>query len=174
MEFYSRKPIDPSDEVREMLHVIAGQFGQFLARLDAEQALRESEEHITTLAAHAPVFLFALDRKGLLTMSEGGALEALGYMPGESVNQSIFDLYHDSPELLAAARQALTGEIVIATLPVRKRTFEVHFVPQFLEGRVTGVDGVATDITPRGESSASWPTSVPSRSFRSRSRSHGR
>ena len=96
----------------------------------------------------APVILFALDRRGTITLSEGAALEALGIEPGSTVGQSVFELNSDQPAMLACIRRALAGETVVATLTVQDVTFDVRYTPQFDQhGDVDQVVGVATDIT---------------------------
>jgi PAS domain S-box-containing protein len=173
LEFYSRESFLPTDEVCEALHVVTGQLGQFLARLDAEQALRESEEHVNALVAHAPVLLFALNRHGIITMSEGCALEALGYLPGENVNHSFFDVYRDAPDLHVAARQALAGKTVTTTVRARGRVLEVHVAPQYASGQVISVTGVATDVTASFERSLD-PRSLHKRVTRLQLRTNGK
>ena len=65
----------------------------------AEDQLRQTEQRLRDLIANAPVVLFALDRSGSVTLSEGKGLETFGVKSGELVGQSSFDLYHDSPGL---------------------------------------------------------------------------
>ena len=51
-------------------------------RNQMEEALRTSEERLRTLVSNVPVILFAVDRAGVFTLSEGKGLEALGAQPG--------------------------------------------------------------------------------------------
>ena len=62
----------------------------------AEEVLRDSELRLRTVITNAPVVLFALDNRGVITLSEGKGLEALGLEPNETVGHSVFDLYRDS------------------------------------------------------------------------------
>ena len=75
----------------------------------AEDQLHQAEQRLRDLIANAPVILFALDRFGVVTLSEGKGLDTFGVKSGELVGQSIFDLYHDSPGLHSNARRALAG-----------------------------------------------------------------
>jgi PAS domain-containing protein len=59
---------------------------------------------------NVPLIVFALDRNGVFTVSEGKGLEALGLRGGEVVGQSIFDACRDLPDLLENVRRALAGE----------------------------------------------------------------
>ena len=81
-------------------------------------APQEADARLHTLIAHAPVVLFALDRDGLLTLSEGQGLEGLGLKPGQVVGMSVFDLYRNEPALLAHTRRALSGEEFLSVAPL--------------------------------------------------------
>ena len=77
-----------------------------------EKQLTRTEERLRNVIGNAPVILFALDRSGVLTLSEGKGLDAFGLKPGQLVGQSIFDIYRDLPSLDSNARRALAGETV--------------------------------------------------------------
>ncbi|HUP15769.1 MAG TPA: GAF domain-containing protein [Acidimicrobiia bacterium] len=98
----------------------------------------------------APLILFALDRDGIFTLSEGTGLESLGLLPGHSVGTSVFDLYESEPAVLDAVRRALAGDEVVEVVTLGGITFAVRYSPQFDEsGKVSQVVGVAIDITPQ-------------------------
>ena len=80
------------------------------ARKQAEEALHASERLVHTVIDHAPLALFALDREGRFTLSEGQALRRLGISPQSG--QVEFDPYRDVPEITAAARRALGRRIL--------------------------------------------------------------
>jgi diguanylate cyclase (GGDEF)-like protein/PAS domain S-box-containing protein len=113
-----------------------------------EWALKQSEQRLRTLVGNAPVVLFALDRDGIFTHSEGKGLEALGLKPGEAVGRSARDLYGNAPEVLRNIDRALKGESFVSSVEVAGRTFETRYAPfRGPGGEVTGVIGVATDTT---------------------------
>jgi len=119
-------------------------------RKRAEEAFRQSEQRLRTLVANVPVVLFAVDRDGVFTLSEGKGLEALGLRPGEVVGRSVADVYRDSPRIIANIRRALTGKEFAATVEVDGLAFETHYAPmRGPDGSVTGVIGVAIDTTAR-------------------------
>src|SRR4029079_16225438 len=96
------------------------------------------------------IILFAMDRDGVVTLSEGAALSALGLAPGETVGRSVFELYRDVPELLAVARRVLRGETVTNTLALGSAVLESWLAPlRGPSGEVAGIIGVSTDITER-------------------------
>jgi diguanylate cyclase (GGDEF)-like protein/PAS domain S-box-containing protein len=113
-----------------------------------EWALKQSDQRLRTLVGNAPVVLFAIDRDGIFTHSEGKGLEALGLKPGEAVGRSIRDLYRDAPEVLANVERALGGETFTATVEVAGLAFETQYGPfRGPSGEIIGVIGVATDVT---------------------------
>jgi diguanylate cyclase (GGDEF)-like protein/PAS domain S-box-containing protein len=117
-------------------------------RKRAESALKESEQKLRTLVTNAPIVLFAIDRDGIFTHSEGKGLESLGLKPGESVGQSVWEAYRDHPDILAQIRRALSGESHTATVRIGEIAFETRYAPyRDSNGHVMGIIGVATDIT---------------------------
>lgn len=114
--------------------------------------LSETERRLHTIVSKAPVVLFALDKSGIFTLSEGLALQKLRLQPGELVGRSAFEVYRDHPKILEHVRRALRGEefSTIDELPKLGLVFEVHWVPlQNGDGSQTGTIGVAVDVTDR-------------------------
>jgi diguanylate cyclase (GGDEF)-like protein/PAS domain S-box-containing protein len=96
------------------------------------------------------VVLFAIDKHGVFTLSEGKGLDALGLKPGQVVGQSVFDIYRDTPEVLQDIGRALTGEEFTNTVEVGELVFETHHSPlRDDSGSIAGLIGVSTDITER-------------------------
>lgn len=119
-------------------------------RLRAERALRERESQLHWVINHAPVAVFALNREGTVTLSEGSALRHLGLEPGERVGKNVFDYHHDHPTIPADTRRALQGEDFRTTASVDGVTIETWFTPHFDEdGNLDGTVGVALDVTER-------------------------
>jgi diguanylate cyclase (GGDEF)-like protein/PAS domain S-box-containing protein len=134
-----------SREGRDLLTLIARDATE---RKRSERALRDSEERLRTLVNNAPIVLFALDREGVVTHLEGSGLEAAGLRPGEAVGRSAFELYTDYPKALEFLRRALSGDPVQETFELKGLVFEVELAPRRdPEGAVTGVIGVATNVT---------------------------
>ena len=115
-----------------------------------ERALRASKERLRTVVAGAPLVLFSLDLQGVFTLAEGRGLDALGVRPAQLVGQSAFQVYADMPQALTDVRRALAGEACSSTVEVFGVVFEVWYSPiRDAAGAVTGVIGVANDITER-------------------------
>src|SRR5579872_1282372 len=112
------------------------------------EALQATEQRLRSVVANLPVVLFALDRNGIFTLSEGKGLHSLGLKPGEVVGRSVFLLYADSAEILSDVRRALAGETLSSIAVVGEAAYEIWYSPlRDHDGGVEGVLGVATDIT---------------------------
>ncbi len=118
-----------------------------------QEALRRIEERLRTVVSAAPIVLFALDRHGVLTLTEGEGLATLGLSAGEAVGRSIFELFRDAPQLIAAVRRALAGEAFTTSVEVRGLDFDTRFTPIWEDGKVAGVVGVGNDVTERKRAS---------------------
>jgi diguanylate cyclase (GGDEF)-like protein/PAS domain S-box-containing protein len=115
-----------------------------------EQALRDSERYLRAIISNAPVVLYTLDRDGVIGLSEGKGLAALGLKPGEVVGRSVFEMYRDYPGICANIRRALAGEPVVYVTTLGAATFEAHYSPILgPDGRLETVIGLAIDITER-------------------------
>ena len=116
----------------------------------AQEQLKETEELLRSVIGNTPVILFALDRSGVVTLSEGKGLDTFGVKPGELVGRSIFELYRDSTHLHANARRALAGESVTFVTEAKKQFFEIHLIPLINKrGQVISITGVTYNITDR-------------------------
>ena len=115
-------------------------------------ALTEAEQRLRTIVSKAPVILFAADQDGTVTLCEGKALQKLGKVPGQSVGQSLFDMYGKYPDLITSIRRALRGEefLSVEELPELGLCFETHWAPQHSEdGKLAGTIAVAVDVSER-------------------------
>src|SRR2546425_5727158 len=120
-------------------------------RVLQEDILRTSKQRLRTVVAGAPVILFSLDPKGVFTLAEGKGLHSLGVRPGMLMGKSFFELLGDVPQAVADVRRALAGESVTARVELFGFEFEAQYSPgRERDGSISGVVGVATDITERG------------------------
>jgi PAS domain S-box-containing protein len=119
-------------------------------RRAAEAALRASETRLKAVISNLPIVLITTDEDGVFTLSEGQGLAALGRQGGESVGRSLFEMYGDFPAITTIARRALDGEAVTGLVEVQGASFQLQFAPlRDDQERVTGLIGVATNITER-------------------------
>ena len=117
---------------------------QSMAALRANQALLQS------VVTRAPIVLFALDAKGVFTLSEGRGLAALGLQPGQVLGSSALELYAAYPALIEQLRRALAGEAFSSTADVAGNSYEMWYSPVTdAAGAVTGTVGVAIDVSER-------------------------
>ncbi|MBN1812943.1 MAG: GAF domain-containing protein, partial [Anaerolineae bacterium] len=135
----------------EIMQVMADQLAVAIEKTRLFERVQATlEERLRTVISNVPIVLFALDREGVFTLSEGKGLEALGLKPGEHVGQSSLDLYRDAPGILEDCRRALAGEVVTSIREQAGSTFEAWYSPLRDEsGEISGVIGVATDVTER-------------------------
>ena len=109
-----------------------------------------SSEALRALIAQIPVILFAMDRDGVVLITEGGALHAAGRTPGEGVGRQAAELYRDNPEILAAVARALAGDEVALTVSLHGRLYDLRYVPtRAADGTVSGVTGLSIDVSAR-------------------------
>ncbi|MFO0758799.1 MAG: ATP-binding protein [Byssovorax sp.] len=157
IELFARVPRNPDPMFAEMMSSVSGQIGRFLRQRAAEQALLQAEERLRRVLDHAPIVLFAMDREGKLTLSEGSGLQGLGFSPKEAVGRSALDIYRDSPESLAQLRRALGGESFTCTahLPHLGRSYETRYTAVLGDdGQLVEVIGVAIDVSERARAEA--------------------
>jgi PAS domain S-box-containing protein len=114
------------------------------------ESVRRAEQRLQTVIAHAPVVLFALDSRGIFTMSEGHGLQGLGVLPGEVVGRSAYEVYAATPDVVASLQRAFAGEEFTEVVSVGPLTFETRYMPtRNARGEVDGVFGVAIDVSER-------------------------
>lgn len=118
----------------------------------AEAEIRASRERLLAVVDNAPIVLYAVDAEGRFTLSQGRGLADLGLAPGQLVGISVFEVYQLVPEIIEGHRKALQGERQHYTTSVSGHHYETWLIPETdAEGKVTGVVGVAIDITQRAE-----------------------
>jgi PAS domain S-box-containing protein len=103
---------------------------------------------LRTVLTHAPIMLFAFDERGIITLSEGRGIQALGLEPGEHVGCSVFEVFKTYPWVAESARRALRGEMVVTVAEMGGGWIEARYIPlRDANGKVTGVIGAGVDIT---------------------------
>jgi two-component system cell cycle sensor histidine kinase/response regulator CckA len=111
---------------------------------------RWTSEQLRAVISAVPIVLWAIDRDGIVTLSEGSLLRHIGLQPGEAVGRSIFDMYSAVPEILEFTRAALRGETPRWTIEIQGRTFSgCYTAMRNAANRLTGAIGVATDVSDR-------------------------
>lgn len=145
-------------EVEALMHelthkgraAVAAMIQDITERKRLESTLKGALTHLQSVVVNVPMVLFAVDRSGIFTLSEGRGLESLELAAGEVIGRSVFDVYAHNQHILSNIERAFGGESFTATVKEAGRYFETRYVPQRgLDGSVEGVLGVAVDITRR-------------------------
>ncbi len=121
--------------------------------------LKQANETLHAAVSCAPIFLWAIDREGKLTLAAGKGLENLGLKPGATVGLSILEVYNSQPDILENIADVLAGND--RTWNVRERHF-IHEIRSTAlrdrNGEVVGAVGVSTEISEREHSIATLET----------------
>ena len=121
-----------------------------VARQKSESAALCTATLLQTVVTNAPIIVYALDKDGVITLSEGKGLEAVGRKPGQTVGQRVFDLSHDEPDRVENIRCVLAGTDKKWLWQLGDLVYETRATPiRDRNGQVTGLIAVATDITER-------------------------
>ncbi len=123
---------------------------EIIERQLAESALWESKTRLHTVVTQAPIILYTTDSKGTLTLLEGKGLERLGHPPDNVVGQLDCDLYGDKLKILENLPDVLEGADRAWIVKVGDSVYQNRATPlRDTNDQVTGLIGVATDITQR-------------------------
>ena len=123
---------------------------QLQAREQVKGPLPESEERLRAIIASMPVVVFALNKTGIFTLSEGRGLESLGLEPGEVVGLSLREVYPDLVEAQTMLQRALQGDTFSMETVVNGATWETWCSPlRNPAGEIDGMLGISMDITER-------------------------
>ena len=152
IELFGRAPRSVDPALSAIFASVGARLGEAWKRRALEGALAQAQGRLSSVVSHAPIVLFALDPLGRFTLSEGRGLDALGVPPGSLLGQSVFDVYRDTPQIVADARAALRGDAF--TSLVRVASSDLHYETRYSpvrgpDGEVVEVLGVAIDVTDR-------------------------
>ncbi len=121
-----------------------------LERARTEEIVRASEARLRAVLRSSPILLFSLDAHGRFTLATGGDLGLLDMRAADLPGALIGSAFAHRPEMAAHYERALAGEAHSVTIDVRETSLEMHWTPLRGEaGAVTGVIGVAVDVTER-------------------------
>jgi len=109
--------------------------------------ISDQREALLSVLDAAPVVLYRFDTDGVFQEMRGEALSRLGVDPEDLIGESIFEVYADHEEVVAAAERALDGESFRYTVVLGDITLETQYQPVYSDGEVTSVIGVSMDVT---------------------------
>lgn len=102
------------------------------------------------VVGQSPIVLWVIDQDGVFRLSEGMGLHALDLRPGELVGKSVFEVYADQPQALVGVQRSLAGIESREIVRVGRLYFDSWQRPLIAgDGSISGVLGVATDVTER-------------------------
>ncbi len=97
MAFFATDEREPDEDQLQMAMTMGGQVGQYMTRLDAEEALRATEARYVDLYENAPdMFASIAAGSHFLIQCNRTFSETLGYTKDEILNRPIFDLIHEN------------------------------------------------------------------------------
>jgi diguanylate cyclase (GGDEF)-like protein/PAS domain S-box-containing protein len=92
MEFFSQQAQKIEPEMLQSAHFIGRHIGQFFQRKQAEDALKESEEHFRSLVEQASDSFYVHDTEGRFIDVNQRGCEGLGYKRKELLSMSVKDI----------------------------------------------------------------------------------
>jgi PAS domain S-box-containing protein len=114
----------------------------------AERQQRQSDERLGVLIANTPVMLIALDLELKFTFARGAVLNRWNLKPDDFIGRSAYEIYEEYPALIEAAKRACQGQSTTLTLETGRFSYLATIAPMVDgQGQVTGITGVATDIS---------------------------
>lgn len=108
----------------------------------------ESANLLQAVIKSAPLFVWILDPNGNIILNTGAGLGKLGLQPGETIGINVLEQYAGNESVLGIVRRALEGAPCSGLVEDQGRFFQTTYSPIHNdEGRLTGVIGVAMDVT---------------------------
>ncbi len=154
----SRQLDDFPAGTRNAIETIAAQIGAMLARIEAEESLRQSEARFRELAELLPGIVFETDAQGVFTFVNSRGFEFSGYGPADlAAGFSVLRLIaaEDQQRAIKNIQAVLAGEDLIVNeyQAVRKdgSTFPIVIRSAVIvhDGKPVGLRGLIHDITKR-------------------------
>ncbi len=142
---------NPSDGINSVMVISV----DITEQMEMLRELEAKDLYLSTIVRNSPLVLFAVDRSGKFTLSEGRGLAALGLKPGQVVGKSVFKMYKNIPEIFHNIRLALKGRSRHYEVKVGDLWYDSYCNPVFdANKKVIGVVGIGNDITCRKKSEA--------------------
>ena len=103
------------------------------------------------LVNNLPTNVFAVDRRGVCEISEGGILAQIGLKSGQNVGVNVFEAYNQTiPDLADAMAAAFRGETRVIEFSFGDSLFSQTTLPRRdAQGNYAGAYCIASDITQR-------------------------
>ncbi|CBN57402.1 MULTISPECIES: adenylate/guanylate cyclase domain-containing protein [Kamptonema] len=157
MTFFSRFPQQLDEDLLQIMAAIGSQFGQFIKRKQAEEALRESEEKMRDLFENATDLIQSVAADGHFLYVNRSWLETLGYREEEITNMTVYDIIHpDCKEhCMGMFERVMSGEKIeqvqaeFMTKDGQKISVEGSVNCKFVDSKPIATRAIFRDITER-------------------------
>ena len=138
------------DEATQRAQRIFGSVQDVTQRVMMEQALRDSEYRLQNVMSHLPLNIFAIDRHGIITFSDGSSTLRQGRGSGDRVGESIYDLYGAETDFVRDIHKVLEGETIERESIWQGFIVQTYLAPLYDEhGQLIGALGMGIDVTER-------------------------
>jgi PAS domain S-box-containing protein len=108
IEFFTKRIRGADADVLETMTTIAGNFGQFIERNNAQERLRKSEQELAEFFENASVGLHWVGPDGTILRANRAELELLGYPPDEYIGHNIAE-FHVDEDIICDILRRLTA-----------------------------------------------------------------
>ena len=116
MEFFSRKLREPDEGLLETMRVLGSQIGQFVARRQAEAAVRASESRLRAMLETALDAVVTMDHRGFVTGWNNAAEAIFGFTSDEAIGVEMADLI--IPNAMRDAHRSGLARFIDTQVPV--------------------------------------------------------
>jgi PAS domain S-box-containing protein len=135
------------DSAGAVTHVVVW-FADTTKEVEAERARETMEAHLALAINHAPIAIWSADKDGIVLMSEGAGLAAMGVKSGQLVGEDVFAMYRDHPTIPDANRRALAGESFWTTAEVPGAIYDTYMTPlRDSTDAIIGIMALSHDVT---------------------------
>jgi len=151
----SRTRDDTPPHARAALETVAAQIGAAIARIEAEEKLRESQRHLESLFDGLEDLVFVVSVDGKALDANRAALTRLGYTEDELRNLCFIDLHlaERRDEVASFLSETLAGLATVCCVPLRSRDGSlIEVETRMTRGRWGDRDvliGVSRDVAAR-------------------------
>lgn len=121
-------------------------------RSETKSDIITDNDTLESLINFSPIVIFTIDLDGKILLSIGGGLYLIGSAPGKNVGKNIWEIYKDVPAIIRNLNRAFAGERFSETVKTGDIYFETLYAPLIEEEKITGVIGVAINVTEKEKS----------------------
>lgn len=146
-DLYTDEDVEVLEAVAALAATVLRNVQYLTEREEALAALREAEERQQRVYRQIPAVIWTTDRDLRITSLQGGEVSRDPGEPNPYLGVSLAALFPAGDPPLEAHRNALRGSNAAYRLDWNGRIFKAQVHPLREKGRITGVAGVALDVT---------------------------